>query len=145
MKVIDIADEIYRELDQPNIVSIPMIVFWCGANVGKLNLLLHEEIEFVDNEFSPELSVEQAAVLKILYIISYYSKQMASHLGAGAYDWSELTEGDTRIRRVSKNEIAKNYSQLRSSYSAELDELVYRYKNNQVIPGEGDLFYVSWT
>lgn len=37
MKIVDIADEIYRELSEPSTISIPSISFWIRSNVGELN------------------------------------------------------------------------------------------------------------
>ena len=37
MKVVDIADEIFRELDSPSSLSIPAIAYWLRANIGTLN------------------------------------------------------------------------------------------------------------
>ena len=37
MKIVDIADEIYRELSEPATISIPSISFWIRSNVGELN------------------------------------------------------------------------------------------------------------
>mgnify|MGYP003114966351 CR=1 FL=1 len=37
MKIVDIADEIYRELGEPSTISIPAIAFWIRSNVGELN------------------------------------------------------------------------------------------------------------
>tara|TARA_Y100000004_G_scaffold157365_1_gene183037 strand:- start:230 stop:856 length:627 start_codon:yes stop_codon:yes gene_type:complete len=37
MKIVDIADEIYRELGEPSSISIPAISFWIRSNVGELN------------------------------------------------------------------------------------------------------------
>ena len=37
MKIVDIADEIYRELSEPSTISIPSIAFWIRSNVGELN------------------------------------------------------------------------------------------------------------
>jgi len=34
MKIVDIADEIYRELAEPSTISIPSIAFWIRSNVG---------------------------------------------------------------------------------------------------------------
>ncbi len=134
MLIIDIADATYRELSEPDDVSIPQIVYWFSYNIGQLNLLLHESIEFLDNEFSSELTIEQANIFKLLYLIKYYNKQISANLGAGAYDFSEVTEGDSTVRKVSRNEIAKNYIQIKNGYASELTELVYRYKNNQIGP-----------
>jgi hypothetical protein len=37
MKIVDIADELYRELAEPSSISIPAISFWIRSNVGELN------------------------------------------------------------------------------------------------------------
>ena len=37
MKIVDIADEIFRELGSPSDLSIPAIAFWLRSNMGALN------------------------------------------------------------------------------------------------------------
>ena len=37
MKIVDIADEIFRELGEPSTISIPAIAYWIRSNVGELN------------------------------------------------------------------------------------------------------------
>lgn len=134
MLIIDIAEEIMRELGEPEDISLPSVSFWLASNVGKLNTLLDLEISVVDNEFDPEVTEDQKIIFKKLYELHYYSRQIQKNLGASAYDWSEIIEGDTQIRRVSKNEIAKNYASLRRELQAEIDALVFFYKQNQCLP-----------
>lgn len=134
MNIASISDEIFRELDQPTNLSVPQISFWLISNIGQLNILIEQEYVVLDNEFSPELGDQEKDIFKQLYFVKYYSSLMTSNLGAAAYDWSELSEGDSTIRRVSKNEVAKNYKQLRDSYYAGLQELVFFYKKNQIRP-----------
>jgi hypothetical protein len=140
MTLLDLADEIYRELGEPSDLSIPQISYWLQNNIGQLNIMIASEIVYDEDaeEFDPELSVEQANIFKFLYLVKYTGSKMTSNLGAAAYDWSELSEGDTRIRRVSKNEIAKNYKQLRDSYYQELNKLVLLYKQNNTLPESYD-------
>lgn len=139
MKIIDLADSIFREIDEDPSTSISTISYWLENNIGLLNILLDETIVFANNEFSPELTVEQANIYKVMYLIKYYSGLVRSNLGAAAYDWSELSEGDSTIRRVSRNELAKNYKQMRDGSQLDLDNLVYLYKKNQIKPGAYDL------
>ena len=134
MKVVDIADEIYRELDFPTTPVLPAIVFWLTSNIGKLNILIATSIEVDNNEFFPELDDSQKEILKTLYYVYYFSKLMRASLGAAAYDWSEVIEGDTQIRRVSKNEVAKNYYSLKKDLQTEVDDLVFYYKQNLCLP-----------
>lgn len=133
--ITDIADEIYREMGEPDDISIPSISFWLSSNIGQLNTLINVVIEVDENEeFVPELTHEQKAIFKQIYFINYFTRMIKTSLGASAYDWSELSEGDSRIRRVSRNEIAKTYQQVRGTLQTELSDLVFFYKQNRVIP-----------
>ena len=53
MKVVDIADEVYRELGSPTDLSIPAIAFWLRTNIGSLNN--HINTAFVINSTSYEI------------------------------------------------------------------------------------------
>ena len=135
MKTVDIADEIFRELDAPDDFPIPNISFWLTSNIGKLNTLLCLDITVDANmEFVPELTDPQKDILKLLYYVYVYRRLNRNALGAGAYDWSEIQEGDTSIRRVSKNELAKSYKALKDDIQKELDDLVFFYKQRQSLP-----------
>jgi hypothetical protein len=48
MKIVDIADEIYRELGEPLTISIPAIAFWIRSNVGELNNRINTTFKIVD-------------------------------------------------------------------------------------------------
>ena len=48
MKIVDIADELYRELGQPSRISIPAISFWIRSNVGELNNRINTTFKIVD-------------------------------------------------------------------------------------------------
>jgi len=138
MKIIDLASEIYRELDTPDDVSVPQIAFWLENNIGQLNLLLGAEIEYADHVFTPELSIEEANIYKYIYLLKYYSSKIRTSLGASSYDFIEIKEGDTSIKKASKNEIAKTYKSLRDSYSLELKSLVSEYKRKSCYPESFD-------
>ena len=49
MKIVDIADEIYRELGEPSSLSIPAISFWIRSNVGELNNRLNTAFKIYDH------------------------------------------------------------------------------------------------
>ena len=73
MKVVDIADEIFRELGEPTTLSIPAITYWIRSNVGQMNNLIHtsffinskdlEIVETVDSK-SVEIGEEEKAIIK---------------------------------------------------------------------------------
>ena len=48
MKIVDIADEIFRELGNPSTISIPSIAFWIRSNVGELNNRINTTFKIVD-------------------------------------------------------------------------------------------------
>lgn len=87
IKIVDMADEIYRELGEPSDVSIASIAFWLRSNVGKLNILLNKnyEISSTDLEIdaiSPDtFTLTEKAVFKKLYTISYYDRQIVNLIG----------------------------------------------------------------
>lgn len=139
MNANEIATEIYTELGSPTDLSVSQIEFWLLANIGQVNLLIDEAILVESDEFVPELTSEQKEILKTLYYVKWATTGMQSNLGAAGYDWSELSEGDSKIRRVSRNEVAKNYKQLRDSYYEYLNTLAFFYKKNKITPGSYDL------
>ena len=49
MKVVDIADEIFRELSEPSTISIPSISFWIRSNVGELNNRINTTFKIKEN------------------------------------------------------------------------------------------------
>ncbi len=141
MLIIDIATEIYSSLDSPEITSIPAICTWLQYTaITKLNVLLCANFQPDGEDVTPELNGNQAAILTQLYSIYYYDKIIRVNLGAAAYDWSEIVEGDTNIRRVSKNEIAKNYIQLKKAANDDLVRMILYYRKGLNIPASWSSF-----
>lgn len=138
MKIVDIADEISRDLEDDENLDIPRIAFWLRANIGKLATLLNIIIEIDDTtlEVDPELADEEKDILKELFFIRYYKKKANDHLGSSAYDWVEITEGDRTIRRANKTEVAKTYLQLKEDSKSRLMQLVDLYKRNRSLVQE---------
>ena len=48
MKIVDIADELFRELGEPSSISIPAISFWIRSNVGELNNRINTSFKIVE-------------------------------------------------------------------------------------------------
>lgn len=135
MNVTDIADEIYRELDQAPNISIPTISFWLLSNIGKLNTLLGLTIGVVSAQFDTDITDSQKNIFKLLYFIQFYQRQATNSLGAAAFDSVvEVEEGNRRVRKISKNEVAKTYMQMKKSANEELIALVNAYKIAQMVP-----------
>jgi len=85
MKVVDIAQEIYLDLNSPSDLSIAAISFWVRANVGALNSFLFSnfavngttyEIVDADNN-NAEIDINAVAILKKMYMIRGFSRQLS--------------------------------------------------------------------
>ena len=152
MKVVDIADEIFRELSEPSTLSIPAIAYWVRSNVGELNNYLntsfrvsHSTFEIeervditgrqpvsfnssVDND-TLELQFEEKAVLKKMYNVHYYDQQLRSTLGAASNDpVVEVVSDGSKVRKINKNELSKSWMSARKAERDELDKLINAYR-----------------
>lgn len=137
MNVASIADEIFRELGEPDDITVPTISFWLTSNIGKLNNLIDAEYEIVDSEISPELEEDEKAIYKTLYFIYYYNRQVSKNLGAAAYtSVMEVKEGNRTVKRTNKNDIAKTYRGLVADYNDELQAQVLNYKMSHADPNQ---------
>ena len=143
MKVIDIANEIFRELDQPSSLSVPPIMFWVRANIGDLNNHLNESyfldssLELVRSEDGSnyEIGEEEKAIIKKMYYVHYYAVLLRTTLGAAASDSVvEIQTDDTRVRKINKNELSKTYSSLKRQETDELNTLITAYKSRKSSP-----------
>ncbi len=135
MNVPSIADELFRELSEPEDVSIPSIAFWLNSNIGKLNNLLGTEYISQDSNIVPELDEQTKSIYKLLYLISYSIRQINKNLGAAGYtSFAEVKEGNRSVRRVNKTDIAKTYQSLVNSYNDELQGQLLNYKMNHSTP-----------
>ena len=144
MKVVDIANEIYRELGEPIDLSLPPILFWIRANVGDLNNYLNEnyvihprtlELEKIENGLVIEIGEEEKGILKKMYYVHYYAVLLRSTLGAASSDSViEIQTDDTRVRKINKNELGKTYSSLKQQEVEELQKLISAYKSRKSTP-----------
>ena len=86
-KIVDVADEVYRELGEPSDVSISSIAFWLRTNLGKLNILINKTyaINTLDLEvdaISPEtFTITEKSIFKKMYNIHYYDRQIIKLIG----------------------------------------------------------------
>ena len=139
MKIVDIADEIFRELNQPTDVSIPQIAFWIRVNVGSLNNLIHSEyaIDTTTLEISPDPAIEEKSILKKLYNIHYYDLKLRSSLGATSLDTIiEVTSDGSTVRKVNRNETSKIYLNLKKQEQFELNREISSYKMTKSSPNQ---------
>jgi hypothetical protein len=137
MKIVDIADELFRELGEPTDLSIPAMSFWLRTNIGKLNNLINIEltIDDITKEFSTDLTEEQKVIFKKIYSIHYYDVKIRSVLGAASQDSiREVTSDGSRIRKFSKNDLSKTYISARREETEDLSQLINSYKSTKSAP-----------
>ena len=121
MKIVDIADEIYRELGEPTDNSIPPIAFWIRTNLGTLNNYLNTAFKIQ----KPTLEVEQtvvnpdtgdatevlidekaASILKKMYFVHNYEKLLRTNISAATADTIiEVADQGSRVKKINKNEL----------------------------------------
>ena len=137
MKIVDIADEIFRELDQPTDGSIPQIAFWIRVNMGSLNNLLHTEyaIDTTTLEISPDPGIQEKSILKRLYNIHYYNLKLRGTLGAVSLDTIiEVGSDGSYVKKSNKNETSKIYVSIKRQEQDELNREIASYKLGKSVP-----------
>ena len=142
MKVVDIADQIYRELDSPTDLSIPAVSFWLRSNVGVLNnhintkFLVNAVLEIVNSDdLVKEIGLEEVAILKKMYFLHDYEKKLRSVLGAASMDAViQISDLGTSIRKVNKNEVGKTFAQVKKQEHEELRQMITSYKISASAP-----------
>tara|TARA_Y100000766_G_C18912310_1_gene609015 strand:+ start:196 stop:693 length:498 start_codon:yes stop_codon:yes gene_type:complete len=141
MKVVDIADEIFRELAEPTNLSIPAISFWLRANIGQLNNYINTEysIDSSDLEIKDTSSVEigedEKSVLKKMYFIHFYDQKLRTHMTTMDTDTIlSVRDGDSAVTKVNRNEIAKSISAVKNQEFKELLLMVQSYVAQKANP-----------
>ena len=118
MKVVDIAEEAYRELATPSSLSVPAIAYWLRNNVGYLNTLLNTsyvingtslEIEETTTDVAgktttSEIGVDESNILKKLYLIHfYYLKIRANIINVENDSIISVSDDGSSVTKVNKN------------------------------------------
>ena len=142
MKVVDIADEIYRELGSLSTLSIPAISYWVRSNIGTLNNYINTsfvindsyEIEQTATDISgttatTEIAEKEKAILKKMYFVYHYDVKLRSALVTMDTDTViEVADQGSRVRKLNRNEISKTLSSVRNSEYESLQNLINAYK-----------------
>jgi hypothetical protein len=142
-KIVDISDEIYRELGEPTDLSHASIAFWLRTNIGDLNILINKKFYIAEGTLevgAPENSGDtfgniEKSIFKMLFSIHYYERLFRNALGAASVDSVvSVTDDGSTVVKINKNELAKNYSQLRKQINEELLTLTKNYNINEAKP-----------
>lgn len=152
MLIVDLANEVYEELNEDSMISIPSVAFWLrnGTNIGKLNDLinttfgLNASLEIIDSS-SNQIGFSEAAIYAQLFYVSFYTRKAQSFLGAAGIDNVTNIQSDGGvITFVNRNEIAKTFIQLKKDAKTTLDQLINRYKfyNTRAVQVTGDDLFI---
>jgi len=145
MKVVDIAQEIYFDLNSPSDLSIAAIAFWVRANVGALNSYLFSNFvvdettyEIVDaDDTTVQIDINAVAILKKMYIIHRYAVIIRSKLtSTDSDDVVEVTHNDTKVRKLDKNQLIKTVSAEKKQEEESLKLLISAYRGKKFVPGQ---------
>jgi len=119
-KIVDIADELYREMGEPADLSIASVAYWLRSNIGDLNITINKAYTINDTTLEIEVPSGDAfgntekSIFKMLFSIHYYERLLRNALGAASTDSTiEINQNGFSARKINKNELAKTYAQLR--------------------------------
>jgi len=146
MKIVDIADEIHRELGSPTTVSIPAIAFWVRTNIGAMNNYINTSFDihstsFEIEEAGTEIDPEAVSILKKMYQVYYFDGKLRDTIDAATTDAVVALSSDgSSIKKINKNEQAKTYVAIRKQHFEELKSLITAYitKDTQPLQVAGD-------
>ena len=145
MKVVDIADEIFRETGSSSDTSVAAISFWIRSNVGAMNNHLNTtfaidsttlEISYTNaDDEVVSIDAQEVAVLKQMYIVYDYDTKLRSILGAASWDSVlEVSDAGTRVRKVNKSEMGKTLALTKKQEQEQLSKLISSYKIRESSP-----------
>lgn len=161
MKVVDIADQIFRELGEPTSLSIPAITFWIRSNVGRLNNAINTEfsvnsttleIERKINTTETNIGIDEAIIFTKMYSVYYYDTQIRANIkGLETDAVVEVSSDGMRVRKTSKTEIIRYLTSLKRLELEELNKMINYYRIHKAIPRQvaGDdttagFYYGGW-
>tara|TARA_R110002110_G_scaffold344255_2_gene554220 strand:- start:620 stop:1156 length:537 start_codon:yes stop_codon:yes gene_type:complete len=150
MKVVDIADEIFREVGEPTTYSIASISYWVRANIGRLNSYIStffeiepstlEIIQKTDEKnngtlVQKEISIDEGAILKRMFLIHYYDREIRSNVtNAGTDTIVQVTDQGSTVRKINKNEVIKSLTNLKKQEYEEMRTLISDYRRAEFRP-----------
>ena len=149
MKVVDIADEIYRELDSLSSLSIPAIAYWVRSNIGTLNNYINTEYVINSTSFEIEqtltdnggttattqISEEEKSILKKMYMVYFYeTKLRSSIITMDTSTVVEVSDQGSRVRKLNRNEITKTLNATKNQEYEALIRLINAYKLRKSTP-----------
>lgn len=139
--LIEISEQIYQDLSCPDSPQPGVIQYWLRHHITELNSLINVSytIDGTDGSIDPDISDNDSAIIKKMYMIYFYDTKIRANLGAAAIDSIlEVAENGAVVRLTNKNEISKSYIQMKRQEQEELNNLVAMYRSNNATPQSVD-------
>jgi hypothetical protein len=141
MKVVDISDDIHRELGTPTGISIASIAHWVRGNVGTLNNYLNTTysedsttLELNDSD-SVEIGIEETSILKKMYHVYYYDSQLRTNINTLQTDTIVfVSDQGSSVKKVDRLDVAKHLGQIKKEEQQNLTQLIHAYKMSKTNP-----------
>ncbi len=150
MKVVDIADELFREVGEPSTYSVASISYWVRANIGRLNNHINTFFEISASTYeinqqidekndntlvSKEITIDEASILKKMFLIHYYDREIRTNISNANTDTIvQVTDQGSTVRKINKNEVVKSLSSLKKQEYEEMKDLITDYRRSQLKP-----------
>ena len=134
--VTSIAQEIYEEMGEPSDFSIAAIAAWVRRNIGGLGNMINTEFS-VDSsslEITPNLTDAQKYIFKKMYSIYFFDLKIKSTGSLAINDYTSIKDDFGSVQKLNKNEVLKNFYQIRQQEYKELKDFVDKYELNEVSP-----------
>lgn len=113
--------------------SVSYISGWLENHIGELNIACQTDFNTVSGFCVPPMDFTEISIYQNQFTIYYYQRSANNLLGASQYDWITLAEADSRIVKVSRNELAKTY---RNSALDAQNELKYQIAQYRMTKGQ---------
>lgn len=141
MKVADIANKFYTDLDSPSDLSLVAISFWIRNNLGALNSRIltsysiqDDDLE-IEDENNNEITEDAVSVYFQMYLVHYYDKKYRSNLTTMSNNMLISVKDNARsVTYTNRNEIGKTILQAKKQAEDELNKLVSGYKFKLSVP-----------
>jgi len=134
--VTSIAQEIYEEMGEPDDFSIAAIAAWVRRNIGALNNSLNASfsIDSTTLEISPNLTDTEKYIFKKMYSIYFFDVKIKSTGSLAINDYVSIKDDIGSVQKLNKNEVLKNFCNIRQQEYKELKDSVYKYNVNASSP-----------
>ena len=135
--LLEISTQLSQDLGSPDSPTVGVIQYWLRHHVSELNSLINTGyvIDESDGGINPDITDNDAAIIKKMYMVYYYDTRIRANLGAAAIDSIlEVSENGAVVRMTNKNSIALTYTQLKKQEQESLDKLVTFYRGNNATP-----------